>query len=224
MKRSQIIAHVLVESGPCSKHTLGKNKYIIIIMDTPIELAATNLVDLKVAMFLCSQKASVEESGEEKGLFDLSEILDKNELQLLLYDKTVYNKNSYGEISLMLHCVYLELNAIMKSYRRVEKDMREINVLRAFIEVEMPLVRLLTMMELHGTCLDVDKMNTCHYIIENEIKNVTKKAFNLSGEEINLASPEQVSHLLYDVMNVPTPKYLNDSAVYCDGGRDTGQW
>ncbi len=74
-------------------------------------------------------------------------------------------------------------------------------------DVELPLVRVLSAMELAGISLDVPFLNKMGTELEQEAQQLEKRIFEQAGETFNLASPKQLGPILFDKLKlVDKPK------------------
>ncbi|MDH5516978.1 MAG: DNA polymerase I [Gammaproteobacteria bacterium] len=77
-------------------------------------------------------------------------------------------------------------------------------------EIELPLLDVLQKIEHIGVKVDVDMLQQQSAELEVSIKAIEAKAYELAGEEFNLASPKQIQHILFEKMDIPvirkTPK------------------
>jgi DNA polymerase-1 len=64
-------------------------------------------------------------------------------------------------------------------------------------EVELPLIELLAEMEIWGVKVDREALEALSVELEAELKRLEKKIFELSGQEFNLNSPQQLAHVLF---------------------------
>lgn len=71
-----------------------------------------------------------------------------------------------------------------------------------FFKVEMPLMVVLAKMELEGVSLDENWLNKESKDLENDLKNLEEKIFELSGEEFNMNSPRQLGEILFEKMQL----------------------
>ena len=74
-----------------------------------------------------------------------------------------------------------------------EKELGEANTQKLFDEIEIPLLRVLASMELEGINLDEKLLNSLSVDLDNDIKSLEKKIYDIAGEEFNIASPKQLS-------------------------------
>ncbi|QFG52511.1 DNA polymerase I [Chryseobacterium sp.] len=74
-----------------------------------------------------------------------------------------------------------------------------------FYKVEMPLMEVLAKMELEGVSLDLAWLQQESKDLEEDLRALEKKIFELSGEEFNMNSPRQLGEILFDKLQ-PDPK------------------
>jgi DNA polymerase-1 len=88
-----------------------------------------------------------------------------------------------------------------------EKELGEANTQKLFDEIEIPLLRVLASMELEGINLDEKFLNSLSVDLDNDIKSLEKKIYDIAGEEFNIASPKQLGDILFDKLKlVDKPK------------------
>lgn len=88
-----------------------------------------------------------------------------------------------------------------------EKELDEANTQKLFDEIEVPLLRVLASMELEGINLDEKFLNSLSVELDNDIKSLEKKIYDIAGEEFNIASPKQLGDILFDKLKlVDKPK------------------
>ena len=74
-----------------------------------------------------------------------------------------------------------------------------------FTQIEMPLVPVLADMERAGMLVDPDRLASLSVGLGDEIDALTGRIRQLAGDEaFNISSPMQLSHILFDVMGLPT--------------------
>ncbi|TOL43803.1 hypothetical protein CGH97_24990, partial [Vibrio parahaemolyticus] len=67
-----------------------------------------------------------------------------------------------------------------------------------FKNIEMPLVPVLVRMERKGVLIDATVLAAQSKIITARLAELEKEAFELAGEEFNLASPKQLQAILFE--------------------------
>ncbi len=88
-----------------------------------------------------------------------------------------------------------------------EKELESGNVTKLFNEVEIPLVNVLSDMEIEGINIHVDFLKELSVALTKDIEKLEKGIFEQAGEEFNLASPKQLGPILFDKLKlVDKPK------------------
>lgn len=88
-----------------------------------------------------------------------------------------------------------------------EKELESGNVTKLFKEVELPLVKVLTAMEIEGININTDYLKELSVELTKDIERLEKGIYEQAGEEFNLASPKQLGPILFDKLKlVDKPK------------------
>ena len=103
------------------------------------------------------------------------------------------------------------------------------NAVNVFDGIEMPLVPVLAKMERAGMLVDPDRLHSLSEGLAIQIAEVERSIRDLAGDEtFNIGSPMQLSHVLFDVMGLPTKGlkktkrgyYSTNAKVLSDLARD----
>lgn len=103
------------------------------------------------------------------------------------------------------------------------------NATNVFDGIEMPLVPVLAKMERAGMLVDPDRLRSLSEGLATQITEVERSIRDLAGDEtFNIGSPMQLSHVLFDVMGLPTKGlkktkrgyYSTNAKVLSDLARD----
>ncbi len=103
------------------------------------------------------------------------------------------------------------------------------NAANVFDGIEMPLVPVLAKMERTGMLVDPDRLRSLSEGLATQITEVERSIRDLAGDEtFNIGSPMQLSHVLFDVMGLPTKGlkktkrgyYSTNAKVLSDLARD----
>ena len=103
------------------------------------------------------------------------------------------------------------------------------NAVNVFDGIEMPLVPVLAKMERAGMLVDPDRLHSLSEGLATQIAEVERNIRDLAGDEtFNIGSPMQLSHVLFDVMGLPTKGlkktkrgyYSTNAKVLSDLARD----
>jgi len=88
----------------------------------------------------------------------------------------------------------------LKEIFTLELDKTETKKL--FEEIEIPLLSVLAAMETEGIRLDVDFLKSLSQELDNDIKTLEARIYEIAGEEFNLASPKQLGAILFDKLKI----------------------
>ena len=88
--------------------------------------------------------------------------------------------------------LYEELNPKLESVESLKK----LND-----EIEIPLIEVLSEMEQNGAILNSKILSSQSKDLENRIKKLEKKAYEIAGEEFNLGSTKQLREIFFDKLN-----------------------
>ena len=117
----------------------------------------------------------------------------------MIWDYLKYSVNNQCELSVIVNAVY-KLQVLLFN------EMKNRSLLDLFNNIEMPLINVLYDMECHGVKLDVDFLLGLSKETDVKIKELTKHLYSVAGEEFNLNSPKQLSHVLFEKLNLPVIK------------------
>ena len=122
----------------------------------------------------------------------------KGKNQLSMRDVPIKDQTEYAvedaDITLQLKKHFIE-------------ELKKGNVIKLFNEIELPLVSVLTAMEIEGINLNTDFLKKLSIHLTDDINRLEKTIFEQAGEEFNIASPKQLGIVLFENMKlVEKPK------------------
>ena len=82
------------------------------------------------------------------------------------------------------------------------KKLYELNQKSLFEQVEIPLIKVLSYMELEGINIDVSFLNNFSSVLDNDIYKLENKIFEKVGVKFNLASPKQLGVVLFEKLKI----------------------
>ncbi len=95
----------------------------------------------------------------------------------------------------------LELNRVLR--KELEKDEK---LLKLYDSLELPLVRVISDMEKRGIGLDTESLKRLESEFSDTRAELEEEAREIAGFDINLNSPSQVSHTLFEVLGLTPVK------------------
>src|SRR5262245_476451 len=92
---------------------------------------------------------------------------------------------------------------LARFWEHARKDLEERGVTRIYEEIERPLVPVLAEMERIGIRVDPARLEAFAKELERDLDNLTREIYALAGEEFTIASPKQLSHILFEKLKLP---------------------
>ena len=87
------------------------------------------------------------------------------------------------------------------------KELKNSNLTELFNTIELPLVSVLTAMEIEGININTDFLKDLSVALTNDINQLEQSIYTQAGEEFNIASPKQLGIVLFENMKlVDKPK------------------
>ncbi|MFD0965227.1 DNA polymerase I [Pseudofulvibacter geojedonensis] len=126
-----------------------------------------------------------------------------------LIGKKGKNQKSFRSVELSQQTEYAveDADVTFQLKQLFEQQLVETDTKKLFDEIEMPLVPVLTAMELEGININIEFLNELSNNLTTDIKHLEKNIFNQAGKEFNLASPRQLGVVLFeDLKLVDKPK------------------
>lgn len=90
--------------------------------------------------------------------------------------------------------------------KRLEAELESVDQTKLLEEIEMPLAKVLSSMEVYGIEVDRDGIEQFNERITAEIEKLVKRIYELAGEEFNINSPKQLGQILFEKLAIPTKK------------------
>jgi DNA polymerase-1 len=79
---------------------------------------------------------------------------------------------------------------------------------------ELPLIEVLADMEMWGVKIDTQALKKLSSELEYELGHLRKKIYDISGEEFNINSPQQLAHILFDKLSLPASRRTKMTKSY----------
>jgi DNA polymerase-1 len=91
------------------------------------------------------------------------------------------------------------------------------NVTKLFNDIELPLVSVLTAMEIEGININIDFLNKFSVTLTEDINRLEKNIYEQAGEEFNIASPKQLGIVLFEKMELVKKPKKTKTGQYATG-------
>ncbi|RRQ45475.1 DNA polymerase I [Chryseobacterium sp. SC28] len=121
-----------------------------------------------------------------------------------LIGKKGKNQLTLREVDLETQTAYAaeDADVTFQLYELFAPQLIKENLEELFYKVEMPLMKVLAKMELTGVKLDSNWLAQESIDLENDLRVLETKIFELSGENFNMNSPKQLGEILFDKMQL----------------------
>ena len=126
------------------------------------------------------------------------------------------NQRSFDTLSVEEQTQYAAEDADLtfQLYELFAPQLKKENLEDLFFKVEMPLMKVLAKMELTGIALDKNWLEQESKDLENDLRNLEKTIFEMSGEEFNMNSPKQLGEVLFEKMQLDPKAKKTKSGQY----------
>jgi len=159
-----------------------------------------NFSDPRIAAYLC-------DSDIPEAQLELEQLFDRCKI-----------RSEYQDVA--------GLGRFAKAISKVKSELHSLLALTAMLEgqlearglggvggiyrgIEMPTACLLGSCELTGVVVSASFLDTLKVTLQGKINQVEESIFQQAGTRINVASPEQVSRLLFDELKLPPPSHTS---------------
>ncbi|OGC08014.1 DNA polymerase I [candidate division WOR-1 bacterium RIFOXYA2_FULL_36_21] len=209
IKKTMVALKPVLENKETLK--IGHNlKYDVeVLLKYDIEVAQPYF-DTMVAAYLIDptvQRYSLKRAGAQylgrHEMIKLDELIGKEAEANNFAEVPVEIAKDYGcsdaEVTFSLKTVFEDL---------LKKEEME----KLFHEVEMPLLEVLIKMEETGVFVDSKELEKLSHEMDEQIKDLERNIFAISGETFNLNSPKQLSEILFGKLKLPMIKRTKTGA------------
>ncbi len=101
-----------------------------------------------------------------------------------------------------------DADVTLKLCNVLRKQLEKEKLIKLAMEVEIPMVEVLTRVERHGVALDTKALSELSISITKRTKTLSKEIYDEAGVEFNIDSPKQVGHVLFEKLMLPTVKKI----------------
>jgi DNA polymerase-1 len=88
----------------------------------------------------------------------------------------------------------------------LSERLRETGQLELYEEIEVPLVSVLARMEQAGVRIDEARLGRLSSELDQELRQVERRIYELAGQEFNVNSPKQLQQILFEKLQLPPTK------------------
>ncbi|UTY33525.1 DNA polymerase I [Treponema putidum] len=173
---------------------------------------SANLFDTMVAAWLLDPTRS------SYGMDKLAESILN--VKTIRFKEVVKDRQNFSDVPLKEACPYAAEDAdiTFRFYKKFLPLLKKNNLEKLFFDLEMPITKLLTEMEIKGIFLKGEELTAYSKELGIELEECEKDIYRLVGHEFNIASPKQLQEVLFEERKLPTSKktktgYSTDTSV-----------
>ena len=100
----------------------------------------------------------------------------------------------------------LNAAALKNAWEKVIVLIEENEQLPLLYDIEMPLCKVLSSMEVTGFLVDRESIERYGAVLEENVNELIEKIYDLAGEEFNINSPKQLGTVLFEKLGLPAKK------------------
>jgi len=172
-------------------------KYDILVLHN-LGIPVDNLVfDTMIAAFLVGEhtlglKPLASDRLHEE-MTPISALIGTGTKQISMAEVSIEKATAYAgadaDMTLRLHAVF-------------EKELQEKGLWSLFADVEMPLISVLTKMEMRGVAVDAAVLRGQSRLLGAELQRLESEIYESVGHHFNLNSPKQLSSVMFEELNL----------------------
>jgi len=95
---------------------------------------------------------------------------------------------------------------LFAKWKNLKDELKKKNLFELFESKEMPLIKVLYKMEQNGIAIDNAALENLNSEFQKKVTELENHIFEIAEENFNLASPKQLSHILYEKLKLPMLK------------------
>lgn len=136
-----------------------------------------------------------------------------------LIGKKGKNQKTFDQLDLEVQKEYAveDADITLRLKHILEPQLPEVKADKLLVEMEMPLMMVLTEMEVEGIRVDAEVLEEQSKKISKEIETIENKIFELTDEEFNLNSPKQLGEILFDKLKLDPKAKKTKTGQYKTG-------
>ena len=166
-------------------------------------------IELKGVVFDPMLANYVLDPEDTHNLIDLTRKYLGSELTAPSYNELVPKGKTIADINIAQVAEYCGMQVYV-TFQLVDKIKAQFidkpQLIKLLTEVEQPLEPVLADMEYGGVHLDIDYLQTLAEQLDKQLEITEIQAYEVAGEKFNLASPKQLSKLLFETLELSTKK------------------
>lgn len=198
----------IFENENIQKYSYRLNETYVLLMQNGIYLKEIKF-DTEIAAYLLNPsngKYKLDELANQYLSIDIPEYLEfvgakqQKETQMTLFSQDEVNV----DFEKYQNAIYMY--TIAKLAEIMNKKLEEINSLKLFENIEMPLIKVLAEMQYEGIYVDKQELVSFGDKLKEDIEVIKQEIYKLAGEEFNINSTLQLGNILFEKLKLPVYK------------------
>ena len=198
----------IFENENIQKYSYSLNETYVLLMQNGIYLKEIKF-DTEIAAYLLNPsngKYKLDELANQYLSIDIPEYLEfvgakqQKETQMTLFSQDEINV----DFEKYQNAIYMY--TIAKLAEIMNKKLEEINSLKLFENIEMPLIKVLAEMQYEGIYVDKQELVSFGVKLKEDIEVIKQEIYKLAGEEFNINSTLQLGNILFEKLKLPVYK------------------
>ncbi|AIQ51877.1 DNA polymerase I [Paenibacillus sp. FSL R7-0331] len=152
---------------------------------------------------------------------NLNDLTSKYGLPRLSPDEDIFGKGAkykIPELEILGNHVARKSATVLGIVAKQQEELRETAMTGLFVDLEMPLSRILADMEKQGIAVNKEELKELGKEFEAQIASLVTEIYEICGTEFNLNSPKQLGEILFVKLGLPVVKktktgYSTDAEV-----------
>lgn len=124
------------------------------------------------------------------------------------------SKKKESDMNLVKDMCIKKAKFIYETYSKFYSELVKENYLELFNNIEMPIISVLSDMELFGVKVDKSVLHDMKEEIQIKLELLSKDIYNLAGEEFNISSYKQLGEVLFDKLRIPSNRKRSTDKEY----------
>jgi len=156
--------------------------------------------DCLIAAYLADPSASIE---------DVASVSKKYGFTNIQSDEAFYGKGAKRKVpeeDMLSDHLVRKTFALSTIQDKMEEELKKNGQEELFYELEMPLSLVLADMESTGVEVDVERLQKMGAEINDRLKSIEERIYELAGETFNINSPKQLGVILFEKLGLPVVK------------------
>lgn len=198
----------IFENENIQKYSYRLNETYVLLMQNGIYLKEIKF-DTEIAAYLLNPsngKYKLDELANQYLSIDIPEYLEfvgakqQKETQMTLFSQDEMNV----DFEKYQNAIYMY--TIAKLAEIMNRKLEEINSLKLFENIEMPLIKVLAEMQYEGIYVDKQELVSFGVKLKEDIEVIKQEIYKLAGEEFNINSTLQLGNILFEKLKLPVYK------------------